>query len=226
MAIDQLTELRDEFKRNLAADVGALVRLYERNNGGPGRPGDWLRPLKRSAVVLIASNLESFIEELVCSALAHLQEKQVAARKYPEGFRIWRFKSSAHMRNLSVDNTKELVELTLKLYSEVRPLAIEELKINDIKDSFANPIPKNVDWIMGLLDLKDYCKDTSVTVDGVATKVSAGLNELAKRRNEVAHGDAEAEPSIEDIKRLTKFAQMFATRIMRDASAQTERHAG
>ncbi|MCW5720721.1 MAG: hypothetical protein KIS86_06220 [Devosia sp.] len=43
------------------------------------------------------------------------------------------------------------------------------------------------------------------------------------RRNEVAHGNAAADPSIEDVKRLSKFAQMFSTRIMRDVTNATER---
>ena len=219
MTIQALSSLRDQFKKSLANDVGALVRLYERENEGRGRPGDWLRPLKRSAVVLIASNLENFVEELVCGALAHLHSLNVVARRYPEGFRIWRFRSSAHMRNLREDNTKDLIELSFKLYSDVRPLSADELKLDEIRDTFANPIAKNVNWIMSLLDVPDYCSSKSVTVDGVEIGLVSGLGELAKRRNDVAHGNANVQPSIDDVKRLSKFAQLLATRMMRDVES-------
>ena len=218
MTIQSLADLRNDFKARLNDDVKSLMRLYELHDGQVGQPGRWMAPLRKSSLVLIASNLESFLEGTVCGGLAYLCNRGVVARRYPEGFRIWRFRSQAHMRNLSVDNTKELVELSQKLYSEVRPLTLDELSIDSIKDQFANPIPKNVNWLMGLLDFAEYCNGRSVTVDGVNTNIAAALSELAQRRNDVAHGGNDAAPSSDDVKRLSKFAQMLSTRFMRDVS--------
>lgn len=121
------------------------------------------------------------------------------------------------MRSLSIDNAKELV------YSEVRPLTREELSIEGIKEQFANPIPKNVNWLMSLVDVDNYCNNKTVTVDGDTTNITSGLGELARRRNDVAHGGDEEAPSIDDVKRLSKFAQMLSTRFMRDVSRAVER---
>lgn len=223
LAVQALETLRDDFKRRLNADVKSLVRLHDQNDGGRGRPGDWMIPLRKSALVLVASNLESFLESTVCIGFEHLCDQNVVARRYPEGFRLWRFRSQAHMRSLSVDNAKELVELSQKLYSEVRPLTREELSLESIKEQFANPIPKNVNWLMSLFDVGNYCDGKTVTVDGAATNFAAGLGELAQRRNDVAHGGDQEAPSIEDVKRLSKFAQMLSTRFMRDVSGAVER---
>ncbi|MBC6715137.1 hypothetical protein H9Q09_02915 [Aurantimonas sp. DM33-3] len=223
MTVATLLTLRDDFKRRLNADVKSLVRLYDQNDGGRGRPGDWMIPLRKSALVLVASNLEYFLESTVCCGFEHLVDRDVVARKYPEGFRLWRFRSQAHMRNLSVDHAKELVELSQKLYSDVRPLTREEIVVENIKDQFANPTPKNVNWLMRLVDIEDYCDIRSVTVGGNAMNITVGLGELAQRRNDVAHGGDQEVPTMEDVKRLSKFAQLLSTRFMRDVSSAIER---
>ena len=118
------------------------------------------------------------------------------ARGFPEGYRVWRFRYTAQSENLGVDNAKQLAELALKLYSEVRELQEDELLLDTIKEKFANPTPKNVNWIMSLLDKPEYVNNLSVNVNGDKTSVVAALHELARRRNAIAHGDAVEDPSL------------------------------
>lgn len=72
MAVNELDQLREEFIKTLESDVRSLIKLHERDAGGPGRPGEWLRAIRRSAIVLIAANLENFVEDLACTSLHYL----------------------------------------------------------------------------------------------------------------------------------------------------------
>ncbi len=223
MALGLLEDLRSEFARTLDSDVKSLIKLYEADVKTAGRPANWLRAVKRSSVVLVAANLENFIEDCVCKGLEHLVENRVRATSYSEEFRMWRFRKDAHMRNLGIENSRELVKLSLKLFSEVYKLQRDELMLDQIRAQFANPTPSNINWIMGLLDWKDYVAGATLRMDGAEVPVEATLHELANRRNSVAHGDATQDPSIEDVKRLAKFARQFSTRIKKDASSKVER---
>lgn len=223
MAIDELDQLRERFVVTLRSDVESLIRLHEKDSNSVGRPGEWLRAIRRASVVLIGANLENFTEELICTALSHLTDQRVVARRFPEGYRIWRLRYAAQSKNLGVDDTKELADLTLKLFSEVRELQQDELLLDAIKESFANPTPKNINWIMALLDKLEYVDNISVKVNGDTTSVNSALQELARRRNAIAHGNAAEDPTLEDVKRLAKFAQTFSTRIKRDVSMVAEK---
>ncbi len=223
MAIDELEQLRERFVQTLNADVRSLIRLHERDAGGAGRPGEWLRAIRRSAIVLIGANLENFVEDLVCKALCHLADHQVKARRYPEGYKLWRFRHTAQSKSLSTEDAKELAELALKLYSDVRELRGDELLLDEVRETFANPTPKNVNWIMSLLDKSEYVDELHVAVKGDRTNVASALHELASRRNSIAHGNADEDPDLEDVRRLSTFAQTFSTRIKRDVTAVIER---
>ena len=223
MAIDELDQLRERFVQTLKVDVGSLIRLHERDAGGARRPGEWLRAIRRSAIVLIGANLENFVEDLVCTALRHLADHEVKARRYPEGYRIWRFRHTAQSKSLSIEDAKELVELSQKLYSEVRELRGDELLLDEIRETFANPTPKNINWIMSLLDKAEYVDELRVDVNRSKTNVASALHELASRRNSIAHGNADEDPDLEDVRRLFKFAQTFSTRIKRDVTAIIEK---
>lgn len=223
MTIDSLEQQRNRFVATLRADVDSLIGLHKRDAKGAGRPGAWLRAIRRASIVLIGANLENFIEELVCTTLSHLTDQRVMARGFPEGYRVWRFRYTAQSENLGVDNAKQLAELALKLYSEVRELQEDELLLDTIKEKFANPTPKNVNWIMSLLDKPEYVNNLSVNVNGDKTSVVAALHELARRRNAIAHGDAVEDPSLEDVVRLAQFARRFSTRIKNDVSKVAEK---
>jgi hypothetical protein len=182
-----------------------------------------LRAIRRSAIVLIGANLENFVEDLVCKALCHLADHQVKARRYPEGYKLWRFRHTAQSKSLSTEDAKELAELALKLYSDVRELRGDELLLDEVRETFANPTPKNVNWIMSLLDKSEYVDELHVAVKGDRTNVASALHELASRRNSIAHGNADEDPDLEDVRRLSTFAQTFSTRIKRDVTAVIER---
>lgn len=223
MSIQELDSIRERFINTLDADVTSLIRLHEKDAQNAGRPGDWLRAIRRSAVVLIGANLENYIENIVCEGLRYLARNQVKARKYPEGFRIWRFRQNVYSRTWGLDNISELAESALALYSDVRQLMEEELFISEIENKFANPTPENINWIMQLLDKNNYVENIKVKVNGVDTNAKAVLHELARRRNDIAHGSAFEDPNLNDVKRLNKFARTFSTRLKRDVSAVIER---
>lgn len=220
MALEFLEDLRGEFVRTLDADVKSLIRLYEADVKTAGRPANWLRAVKRSSVVLVAANLENFIEDCVCKGLEHLVDNRVRATSYPETFRMWRFRKDAHMRNLGIKNSRELVELSLKLFSEVYELQRDELMLDQIREQFANPTPSNINWIMGLLDWEDYVAGATLRMDGAEVSVKETLHELANRRNSIAHGDAAQDPSIEAVRHLARFARQFSNRIKKDTDSK------
>lgn len=223
MSIRSIDAIRKQFIATLDADVRSLIRLHQKDSKGPGKPGEWLRAIRRSAVVLIGANLENFTESIVCEGLKNLAQEKVKARKYPEGFRTWRFRHTVYSRNWGMENAKELAELSLVLYSEVRELREDELLIGEIEEKFANPTPDNINWIMKLLDQDNYLDGIKVKVDGVDTSAISALHELARRRNAIAHGSSDEDPSLEDVKRLDKFARAFSTRLKRDVSKAIER---
>jgi hypothetical protein len=205
-----------EFKDALSKDVESLIRLYEKDSSTAGRPGDWLEAIARSAVVLTAANLESFLEDVVCSGLRLLSQEQLAAQHYPENIRVWVFQSEASRQNISLKDARDIVELTQKLWAPFRPIETDELKLDAIRERFANPIPANVNWLMGLLDYSNYAEGVSVTVQGETVNAQSGLGELARRRNEIAHGNTEQKPEIDDVDRLRKFVKLFGNRVTKD----------
>lgn len=222
MSIPELDALRNTFVDTLKADVMSLIRLHDKDLGMAGRPGEWLRAVRRAAVVLIAANLEHFVEEAVCLGLKHLADHGVQARRYPEGFRLWRFKRDAHQRNLRPDDSRALIDLSLKLTSDVQALEKNDLELDALRENFDNPTAANVNWLMGLLGKSNYIDAISVTVNGIPTAARPALEELARRRNAVAHGNSAQDPSIEDVKRLHKFARVLSTRLKRDVTAAIE----
>jgi hypothetical protein len=97
------------------------------------------------------------------------------------------------------------------------------LLLEEVREIFANPKPKNINWIMSLFDKPGYVSGLRVKVNGNETSVDSALQELARRRNSIAHGDASEDPSLDDVKRLLKFAQTFSTRIKKDVTTATEK---
>ena len=212
----------DDFKKTLDSDVKSLIDLHEADNQGAGRPGRWLEAIRRSAIVLLAANFENFCENTVCSSLTYLANKGVHARRYPERYRHWLFREDAHMRNIGIDAARDFINLSLRLYSDIRPLTQEELKLDRLREEFANPTPKNVNWLVGLFDRDEYLSTISIKVNGANTSAAATIGEIANRRNKIAHGDTTEKPTLDDIKRLTKFIQLFANRFAKDLSEITE----
>lgn len=217
--INSIETLLRDYRKTLDSDVKSLVELHEKDSGTQGRPGRWLQAIARSSVVLLGANTENYIESLVCEGLQYLADNKVKARRYPENFRLWIFREEIHMRSLSITDARDVTELSMKLWSDVRELPTEELKLESLKESFANPTPKNVNWIMSLLDRDSYLSDVAVTVDGASISGEAGLGELAARRNKIAHGNKDEKPSIQDVRRLTKFCQLFANRLKKDVES-------
>lgn len=213
----------DDFKVTLDADVKSLVELHNDKVQGPGRPARWQQAIRRSSVVLLAANLENFCEETACSGLSYLASINVVASRYPESYRLWLFRKETHMRNIDAGRAKECIELSLRLYSATRPLTTTELELDLLKKDFANPTPPEVDWLVELLGQKHYLEGISVQVLGKETPAKAAINELASRRNKIAHGDTNEIPTIEDVERLSKFCHLFANRFSKDISDLIQR---
>jgi hypothetical protein len=170
----------------------------------------------------LVADFENFIEGLFCAAFAHLASSQVAADKYPKRFRYWLFRKQAHMRAISVDDAKDLIELSQRLFNPVRVLPLNGLRLDDLKEEFDNPTPKNVDWMASLFDVDNYLDGVAITVLAQDTKAKAAIAELAERRNAIAHGDPAQQPKKADIRRLTKFCVLFANQITKDVAKWTQ----
>lgn len=221
MIISELAKCLTDFKTTLGADIDSLVSLHAQDSNGAGRPGKWLKAIRRSAIVLMAANLENFVESLVCSALSHLADEKLRASRYPRRFRLWLFREDANMRTIGIEDSQEFIDLTLRLYSEVRPLEHAELKLDRLRESFANPTPSGINRLVGLLDLDNYLDGVVLKVSGVETNAKSGLGELAKRRNDIAHGNSTQQPGIEDVERLRKLWLLFANRLQKDVTKAT-----
>lgn len=226
MPIQELDLVVKNFKKTLDADVKSLVDLHSKDSGkGAGRPGRWLEALRRAAIVLLAANLENYIETLICEGLRHLCNNKVHARKYPENFRLWNFRQDIQMRSLSLNQSKDVIDLSMRLWNDVRELQEDELKLEQLRDAFANPTAKNINWIMELLDYKDYLDRVTMTIKvmGKDTQAKKAVKEIAVRRNAIAHGDVSQLPAVEDVQRLMKFSQLFGNRIYKDVETKVRK---
>lgn len=210
------------FKLTLESDVKSLMTLYDAESAKPGPSAAWVQPLLRSSCVLLVADFENFIEGLFCAAFAHLASGQVVADKYPKGFRYWLFRKEVHMRSIGVDNAKDYIELSQRLFNPVRALTLTELCLKDLKEKFDNPTPANVNWMAGLFDIEDYLEGVTVRVLSQPTQAKSAIGELAERRNAIAHGDATQQPKDTDIKRLHKFCVLFANQITKDVTKWTQ----
>lgn len=127
------------------------------------------------------------------------------------------------MRAIGVDDAKNFIELSQRLFNPVRALPLNELRLDDLKEQFDNPTPNNVNWMAGLFDVDEYLDGVTITVLTKATKAKAAIGELAERRNAIAHGDASQQPKETDIQRLTKFCGLFANQITKDVTKWTQK---
>jgi hypothetical protein len=217
----RIQKVLDDFNVTLKSDVESLLTLYEKDTATAGRKGEWLTALCRSAIVLLSANVEYFVENLVCEAISTLGDNRAVAKQYPEKYRLWNFANDVSGRNLSLDKAKDVIELSLKLWSDVRIVEPTELKTDKLKDEFANPTPKNVNWLMGLIGFENYLalKIKVNKNDEVAEKV---LGELSQRRNEIAHGNTGQKPTKEDVERLRKFSLNLANKMATDVNRKVE----
>ncbi len=221
VSITLLDSRLKDFKGTLNADVRSLMRLYEAEKKKTGPKPAWLPAILRSACVLLTANLENYIENLVCDSLTHLATNRVVANNYPLRFRYWLFRKDAHMRNIGVDDARQYIELSQRLFSPVRSLELDELRLGNLKEEFANPTPKNVNWLIGLLDQDEYLDRVTIKVEKTDTSASSSVGELAQRRNDIAHGDIAQQPKDSDIYRLTKFCQLLGNRLHKDITRVT-----
>lgn len=221
--IQPLETCLEVYKATLAQDVKCLLAHHADEKLKPGPKASWLQPILRSACVLLAASLENFIESSVCEAFLHLSSTNTPADKYPKNFRYWLFRRELHMRNIGLDDAKNHIDLAQRLFSPVRPLQSSELQLEALKKEFANPTPSDVDWMAGLFDQKDYLDTLTITVLQVETKAKQAIGELAKRRNDVAHGDINQKPKDTDVERLSKFCQLFGNQFTKDLTRWTNK---
>jgi hypothetical protein len=222
MDISAIEDRNDEFKDALDEDVRSLIRLHEKDEETVGRPGAWLEAIRRSAVVLSAANLESYLEDVACFSLRILATSGVYATHFPKNYRLWNFQQEANNRSLGLEDSEEIVALSQKLWARQRPISEDELRLDELRNEFSNPTPSDVDWLMGLFDQSDYVAGVTVQVSGKPTNAESALGELARRRNEIAHGETDQKPDIEDVKRLRKFVHYFSNRVKRDLTQVVE----
>ena len=222
MSLQSLETLWKDFRSTLKADVRCLVRLHNKDLNTVGRPGEWLKSLRRSAVVLTVANLEKFIEDTVVEGLSELSRNQVLAIHFPEPYRLWVFKRRANMRNVSFDVAKEFVDLSRILFSSTDSITIDQLEFDDLRETFANPTEKNINWLMSLLGHDEYLTGIQIEVQKKKYWATSMVGQMAKRRNDIAHGDSEQDPSIDTVERLVKFCQLFSTRFKKDVTKTIE----
>lgn len=209
-------ERRGEFKDALNEDVKSLIKLHAKDEGSVGRPGKWLDAIKRSAVVLAAANLESFLEDTACLGLRILSSQEVAATHYPKNFRLWNFQQEANNRSLGLKDAEEIVAVSQKLWARHRSIDEDELRLRELRNQFSNPTRAQVDWLMGLFDQNDYTAGVTIRVDGEPTNAESALGELSQRRNDVAHGEIDQKPTLDDVKRIRRFVLLLSNKVKKD----------
>ena len=214
--IIELEEIKKNYKKVLDSDVRSLISLHEKDRKTPGRPSKWLQAVNRSAIVLLTANTEYYIESLVCSSIKYLISKNIKATKYPENLRLWIFNESIQRKGIGINKSKEIVELSMKLWSEVRELKEEEINIKLIQERFSNPTPENINWVMSLFGINGYLSNLKITINKNRVQCKSLLGELARRRNKIAHGEINENPTIADIKRLNRFCILFSNQIKKD----------
>ena len=222
MDVSAIEDRNSEFKDSLDEDVKSLIRLHEKDEETKGRPGKWLEAIRRSAVVLSAANLESYLEDVACLGLRILATRGVYATHFPKNYRLWNFQQETNNRSLGLEDAEEIVALSQKLWARQRPISEDELRLDELRNEFSNPTPSDVDWLMGLFDLSDYSAGVTIQVSGKPTNAESALGELARRRNEIAHGQIDQKPDIDDVKRLRKFVHYFSNRVKRDLTQAIE----
>lgn len=113
--MNSLEVLLKDYKKTLDSDVKSLIDLHEKDTAAKGRPGKWSQAITRASVVLLGANTENYIETLVCEGLQHLANNKVTARRYPENFRLWIFREEIHMRSLSINDARDVTDLSMRL---------------------------------------------------------------------------------------------------------------
>ena len=158
---------------------------------------------------------------LFAKDLDFLVNRGIVASSYPQSLRLWLLKLSVIERNLNISRDVSQPEIVLSVFQRLwsTSLRLEEsdLRLDKIQQKFDNPTTKNINWIMGLLDLPHYLNGIpTIQVNGIGYAPEGIIHELSNRRNNIAHGDTTENPDIDRAVFLLKFARLLANRIDRD----------
>lgn len=178
----------ERFDRGLT-DVDRLMAIHAELGGSKRGQRVGLEPLNRSAIVLLVAVWEGFVEDIAAQALESLVDAAADPDHLPARLRATvakEIKSDPHQLagwKLAGDKWKTHLRARLSSYADVRARGLNTPDSQRVKTLF--------DETLGLEDVTTAWHWSHMSVKGAQAK----LDELIKRRGDVAHGGEPSGPA-------------------------------
>jgi RiboL-PSP-HEPN len=183
-------------------EIGTIMSIFitnERNS----RDRRINESLSRSAMLLLCSHLESFLEDLVRGILKFHELSGTLSGDLPSNLKVKQILRSSDSLSLSYSGDKW--KMIKRIHDH--PLSNDKIKCSpDIFDvdlqikGFASPSPNNIECLFndaGLQQIWDSIRDW----DG-SDRIKKNLNVFVERRNNIAHGSSSDRPTPSDIRKM------------------------
>lgn len=183
--------------------------------------------VRRAAVVLLVSHFEGFLKSLGEDLVDSLASGAIETRNIPRGVR------EAHIiPRLSeiVDCGNETQRFALlgklssisHLWNDTAKPPRGTLRAEIVTRRITNADSECIESFFSMFGINDVCNGELDIPDGPDSvgeshDIRTRLRDIVKCRNDVAHGDMERQPTIEDVSRYVTFLQYFAQRLQRRA---------
>lgn len=194
-------------------EVRDLQRANPTPPGGlPARP-QVVRAINRASVVLLSSHLERYLRNVNEEAAASVNAGSAAGSELPELLRLTH--STAPIEKLAEAQWDNRSEMLTELMSTDGwlwgPLEKGQLRHDRLVHWMKSPSPERAARLFRLWGITDIF--TVVTRQpNTRQRLWLKLKELVEKRNDIAHGEAEAQATHQDISSYIAVVRDFCTR--------------
>ena len=205
-----------KFINNLQ-EVKALYTLANDQAVDVGKPNSPLAvrdALCRSAIVLLSSHIEGYIENLAVLILSKIVEKRIHKSKLSPKFLYYMSKDlldnicdTEHPEKI-VDKVKQLFSRDNYIWGESDYFS-EDLRIELFVSAFSNPKFESIKKFFARFGYKEYSYDLTVHLKSDYLPCKNMVNNVVDQRNKIAHGDVTSTATPKDLADMLELVQLF-----------------
>ena len=204
------------FVNNLE-EVTALYKLAIEQAGEMGRSNDSVAvrgALCRSAIVLLSSHIEGYIENLADLILCRIVEKRIRKSKLSPRFLYYLSKDL--LDNIcDTENPDSISEKVKEFFSRDNYIwsdsdfFSEDLRIELFVSGFSNPKFKRIKLFFARFGYKEYSQDLGEHLKSNFLPCTNMVDNVVDQRNKIAHGDVTSTSTPKDLVDMLKLIHLF-----------------
>ena len=198
-------------------EVQELYKLANKQVGGVGifdGSGAVRDALCRSAIVLLSSHIEGYIENLADVILSRIVEKQIRKEKLSPQFLYYLSKDLLdNIRDTEkpegiAKKVKKLFSRDYHIWSE-SDFFEEDLRIDLFVSGFSNPKFIRIRKFFARFGYGEYCRDLERSLKSNYPACMNMVNNVVDQRNKIAHGDVTTTSTPQDLVDMLNLIHLF-----------------